>query len=343
MKRAKRTPTLRLLCGLLALVISSSAKLAIGHEPQFDTIVLGAAGGLTEGNLSAYLLAPLGSSAFIALDAGVLLTGLQRANSKGNLSNLVDTSESPLSAEGQMLTQHIKAYLLSHAHLDHLAGLVINSPDDTKKNILALSATIEQLQRHVFNGQVWPNFSDEGVGLLLKKYHYVRVQPGEEVAIEGTAFTVTPFALCHAGVTSTAFLLQTHGAYALYIGDTGPDEAEHCEQLHQLWQAVAPLIRQGALHGMFVEISYPDERDIARLYGHLTPKWLMTELHRLAALVDTQHPTDALKGLTVIVSHIKPTLQRGPDARTQIMQQVHDLNDAGVQFVFPEQGDRIAF
>ena len=68
----------------------------------------------------------------------------------------------------------------------------------------------------------------------------------------------------------------------------------------------------------------------------------MTELHQLAALVDAQQSTDALKGVTVLVSHIKPTLQRSPDARTQIMEQVHELNDAGIRFLFPEQGDRLA-
>src|SRR5258706_4038032 len=200
----KRAMVLRLVCGLLCLVTSWRPQTAAARESQFVTIVLGAAGGLTEGNLSSYLLAPVGSSDFVALDAGALLTGLQRANSKGNLTDIVGTSESPLSVEGQMLTQHLKAYLLSHAHLDHIAGLVINSPDDAKKNILALPSVIEQLQQHIFNGQIWPNFGDEGPGLLLKKYHYVRLQPGEELAIDGTALTVKPFALCHAGVTSTA-------------------------------------------------------------------------------------------------------------------------------------------
>jgi 3',5'-cyclic-nucleotide phosphodiesterase len=298
---------------------------------------------LTEANLSSYLLAPIGSTEFVALDAGTLLTGLQQARSKGNFSDIVVPPESSLSVAGQVLTQHIKAYLISHAHFDHLAGLVLNSPDDTTKSILGLEPTIKQIQEHVFNGQLWPNFTDEGPGIPLKKYHLVRLQPGVEQAIAGTRLSVRAFPLCHAGTPSTAFLLQASSASALYVGDTGPDEAEHCTMLYQVWQAMAPLVQQGRLRGIFIESSYPNGRDVTRLYGHLTPECLLTELHRLAALVNTHQPTDALRGLTVIVSHIKPTLQRAQLERAQIQQQVAALNDLGVRFLFPEQGARVEF
>jgi hypothetical protein len=60
----------------------------MANEPQFVTIALGTAGGLTEANLSSYLLAPAASTEFVALDAGTLLTGLQHANRKGNLADI---------------------------------------------------------------------------------------------------------------------------------------------------------------------------------------------------------------------------------------------------------------
>jgi 3',5'-cyclic-nucleotide phosphodiesterase len=84
----------------------------------------------------------------------------------------------------------------------------------------------------VFNGKIWPNFGDEGPGVPLRTYRYVRLRPGTEAAIDGTSLTVQPFPLCHAGEPSTAFLLRAHDAYALYIGDTGPDEVERCDYLH---------------------------------------------------------------------------------------------------------------
>jgi 3',5'-cyclic-nucleotide phosphodiesterase len=59
--------------------------------------------------------------------------------------------------------------------------------------------------------------------------------------------------------------------------------------------------------------------------------------------VDAQQPTAALRGVTVIVSHIKPSLQHDQLTSEQIRQQVEGLNNLGLQFLFPEQGDRIAF
>ena len=50
---------------------------------------------------------------------------------------------------------------LSHAHLDHISGLILNAPDDSPKPILGLDATIDTLRDHVFNWRVWPNFGNE--------------------------------------------------------------------------------------------------------------------------------------------------------------------------------------
>jgi len=122
--------------GRLAFVAPAPTIMTMATDPQFVTIALGTAGGLTEANLSSYLLAPAGSPEFVALDAGTLLTGLQHAQRKGNLSELVALPDSPLSVEGQTLTRHLKAYLISHAHFDHIAGLVLNSPDDTPKPVV---------------------------------------------------------------------------------------------------------------------------------------------------------------------------------------------------------------
>jgi 3',5'-cyclic-nucleotide phosphodiesterase len=153
-----------LFCGLLWCTTMGLPRTVLASEPQFVTIALGTAGGLTEADLSAYLLAPTGSTAFVALDAGTLMTGLQQAHCKGNLAEIVMPPESSLSVEGQVLTQYIKGYLLSHAHLDHVAGLALNSPDDTNKNILGLASTIDTLRDHLFNGKLWPNFADDLAG-----------------------------------------------------------------------------------------------------------------------------------------------------------------------------------
>ena len=296
-----------------------------------------------EGDLSAYLLAPAGSTDFVALDAGTLLTGLRQARMAGSFYDIALPADSALSLEGHVLRHHIKAYLISHAHLDHLAGLVINSTDDTRKDILALASTIDPIRDNVFNWRIWPNFGDEGPDPHLKKYRFVRLTPGEAYAIEGTLMAVVPFELCHSEMTSTAFLIRSGDSYILYVGDTGSDEVERCDRLKHLWQYVAPLVREGELCGVFLEVSYPDPLDIGQLYGHLTPMWMMKELRRLAVLVDPERPAEALRGMTVVATHIKPALNREVPSRDRIKEQLEALNDLGIHFVFPRQGDRIEF
>ena len=338
-----RYNTLIILCCTVLILFGYAERDSIAKENRFVSIVLGTAGGLTEGNLSSYLLAPSGSTDFIALDAGTLLTGLQKANRKGNLADIDLPANTSLGLETYVLQHHIKAYLISHSHLDHLAGMVINSPDDKPKEILSLSQTIDVIRDHLFNWKVWPNFGNEGNGFHLKKYHYVRLTPGEEHRIKKTSMSVIPFELCHSGVTSTAFFIKSDGYFMLYLGDTGPDEIEKCDRLNRVWQYTAPLVRKGKLSGIFLEISYPDPRNTKQLYGHLTPLWAMKELQRLADMVNPQRPTEALRGLKVVVTHIKPSLDTDMSNRDRIRKQVDERNLLGINFIIPQQGDRIAF
>jgi 3',5'-cyclic-nucleotide phosphodiesterase len=118
-------------CGLVLLVFLVTAVRGDGQvnlpnpdsaSPQFVSIVLGTAGGLYEANLTAYLLAPIGERRFIALDAGTVLSGLQIAIKMGSFADIQVPPASALTLEGWILREHIKAYVLSHAHLDHISG-----------------------------------------------------------------------------------------------------------------------------------------------------------------------------------------------------------------------------
>ena len=255
-------------CGLVLLVLLITAVRGDGHadvpdpgaaSAQFVTIVLGAAGGLQEANLTAYLLVPIGERRFIALDAGTMLSGLQVAMKMGSFADIQVPPASALTLEGWILREHIKAYVLSHAHLDHVSGLILNAPDDSPKPILGLDATLDTLRDHVFNWQVWPNFGNEGREPQLRQYSYQRLQPAQTYAIPGTSMTIQAFPLSHAGTPSTAFLIQAAGFYGLYCGDTGPDAVEHRDNLYALWTVVAPLVHANKLRVIFLEVSYPDE------------------------------------------------------------------------------------
>ena len=305
---------------------------------KFLSIVQGAAGGLSEDNLTSYLLAPVADTRFIALDAGTLLSGIRVAIDRGSFADIHVPPESSMTLAGWILRQHVKAYALSHAHLDHISGLILNSPDDSQKPILGLAATLDTLRDHVFNWQLWPNFGNEGREPQLQKYVYRRLLPAQEYAIPDTSLTIQPFPLSHAGSVSTAFLIQAAGFYVLYCGDTGPDAVEHTDNLHTLWSAIAPLVRSGQLRAIFLEASYTAERPDHLLFGHLTPTWLLRELGHLAQLVQPQQAQEALHGLTVVVTHIKPELTSSPSSQERIAQQLQERNALGARFIIASRG-----
>lgn len=310
-------------------------------EPTFTWIPLGVKGGLDESNLSSHLLAPLGSHQFICLDAGTVLAGLEAANKKGCFSKINMTQDPNWSKEGMILHHHIKAYLITHPYLDHVEGLVVISPNDSPKPIMSLQGTIDDIEKLLFNWRIWPNFANKGTPPLLKQYDYVVMEPGKPTQITETSMTAEAYPLSHGQFTdSTAFLIESDGSFILYMGDTGPDDVEKRSTTLDLWERIAPLIKSQSLHGIFIEASYPDERPDDQLFSHLTPKWLMHAFHQLALLVDEQTPLEALSGLNVIITHIKPDLRADIDIRKKIIDQLHSHNNLGLNLIFAEQGRR---
>jgi cAMP phosphodiesterase len=293
-------------------------------KSSFKVVPLGVKGGLDESNLSAYMLAPVQSTNFVCLDAGTLYAGIEKAISH-HVFNMPATA---------VLRTNIKAYLISHAHLDHVAGLIINSPADTNKNIYGTSFCLNNIQNHYFSWQTWANFGDKGEKPALNKYHLVAINDSAESKITGTELDVKAFTLSHSSpYESTAFLLCNNDVYVLYLGDTGADTIEHSNKLQQLWQAVAPLIQQHQLKGIFIEVSYPNEQPDKQLFGHLTPKLLMQEMEVLASYTGKA----AMKNLPVIITHEKPE----GNNEQRIKQQLKESNSLQLHLIFPQQGAEI--
>ena len=107
--------------GRLAVVSMTSFANA---GPGFDVVTLGARGGIEDGNLSAFMIAPAGDGRAVTCDAGSLVNGLRVADEKGVFDGVAVPADSPFTRVGYVLTEQIKGYLISHAHLDHIAGLV---------------------------------------------------------------------------------------------------------------------------------------------------------------------------------------------------------------------------
>lgn len=293
------------------------------QKKVFDVVPLGVKGGVDETNLSAYLVGQKNTNTFVCLDAGTINAGIEKA-----IANTVFTV-----SVDEVLRKYIKGYLISHAHLDHVSGLIINSPADSSKTVYAGKTCMEMMKEHYFNGETWANFGDSGVGFQIKKYHFETLPQEEEIPLTNTAMTVKMFPLSHGNpYESSAFLIKNEDNYILYLGDTGPDEIEKSNDLRILWQAIAPLIKEKQLKGIFIEVSFPNEQPDNALYGHLTPIHLMKELSKLEEFAGK----GSLQDLKIIITHRKP-----PTKNIQkIKEQLKKENALGVDLIFPEQGRR---
>jgi 3',5'-cyclic-nucleotide phosphodiesterase len=304
----------------------------------FNVVALGTLGGIQDGNLSAWLIHPGDDDRAVTCDVGTLVNGLRVADDKGAFADVKLPADSPASRIGYVLANKVKGYLVSHAHLDHVGGLIIASPDDSKKPIYALPSVNGALVETYFNWQAWPNFTDRGKAPQLKKYALQDLKPGVAMPLTDTKMTVTAFPLSHGGVESTAFLLESDGDALLCFGDTGPDAVEKTTKMHDVWAAVADKAKQRKLKAILIESSYTSDRPDNLLFGHLTPKWVAQSLRELDQLAGGK----AIKDLPVIVTHIKYSLTK-EQPQTKMYEELQRENDMGVRFILPDQGKRWQF
>ena len=310
---------------LFSFILSLCFASAIGQSKQgFKVIPLGVKGGLDESNLSAYLVAANGSDQFICLDAGTIYKGLELAAKK----HLFKEANPSIIQQNQ-----IHSYFISHAHLDHTAGLIMNSPNDKPKNLYGLPSVLEVFKKNYFTWSAWANFGSEGEAPILKKYTYKSLVAGEELTIDGTGLNIKPFILSHVKpYESTAFLVRNQESYLLYLGDTGADSIEQSTQLFKLWQAIAPLIIKGQLKGIFIEVSFDNTVPSKSLFGHLTPALFMEEMKKL-----NQEAQGSLIKTPIFITHLKPCAT----CETTIQQQIHAANQLGLKIEFTSQANPI--
>ena len=332
-----RVLALLLIAWLACLPVRAHAAMSATHAATargFELVALGVEGGLDQDDLSAYLLRAPGDTRYLALDAGTLVPGIRRALARG--ARFATPPGVPAPDVATVLRQRIAAYFISHAHLDHVGGLLIAAPEDAgSKPVYGLASTLDALARDDFNNVTWPNFSDRGQA-AIGRYRLIDETPGAAFPIAGTTLTGTLLPLWHDRVVSSMLLARAGAQAFAYFGDTGPDALASGHDLADAWRLLAPLVARHRLAGLLIEVSYPDGTPDTRLYGHLTPTWLLRELRVLER--DAGGP-GALRGLNVIVGHIKPSLARGVDPRATIAAQLAAGNTLGVHFLFPRQGD----
>ncbi|KAL2123429.1 hypothetical protein VTJ04DRAFT_3884 [Mycothermus thermophilus] len=184
---------------------ASARKLAL------HVIVLGSGGGPLENNVTAFLVrsasAGWSNGSVVAVDAGVHLGAIKTILEKTQPANLGQNGGPALphtlstgpfagleipyaTADANTAYIHknlIDTYLITHPHLDHLAGFVINTAalgGDRPKKLAGLPSTIAAIKTHIFNNIIWPNLSDENNGAGLVTYQRL-VDGGSPLLGEG--------------------------------------------------------------------------------------------------------------------------------------------------------------
>lgn len=169
--------------------------------------------------------------------------------------------------------QSIRHVFLTHAHLDHIAGLpmladcVFDENFDEPLCVYARSETLDAIRTHLFNDVIWPDFTRlpaEGNPML----RYVRTNPGDTVSIRHRNFRAID--VLHS-VPSLGYTVQNSGGVFAVSGDTKTNET--------LW----PVLNACKdLKVLVIEVSFPDEQEkLATMAGHYCPSTMSRDLARL--------------------------------------------------------------
>lgn len=165
--------------------------------------------------------------------------------------------------------KQIRDIVLTHAHLDHIAGLPLFIDDlfavlDEPIRIHATAEVVDVLERHIFNWSVYPKFSElsnkNGCVMEYRKFR-------QGVEFEVKHLSVKAFDVNHK-VPSTGFIVSDGDSTFLLTGDTA--------ELDGFWETANSI---DDLSAIFVECAFPDELEgLANISHHLTPKRVAAEL-----------------------------------------------------------------
>ncbi|HSE92930.1 MAG TPA: 3',5'-cyclic-nucleotide phosphodiesterase [Methylomirabilota bacterium] len=188
-----------------------------------------------------------------------------------------------LTVPEQLEIEHV---LVSHSHLDHIAGLAFLTETLACCNarrpltITSIEPVVDALRNAVFNNVVWPDFAQiPSAHEPIIRYRKLVAEAEQRVG----DLWVTPVPVSHT-VPAAGFIVHDGTRGFVYSGDTGPTDA--------LWKAMRGLT---GVRAVILECAFPNRlRGLADAARHLTPELIERELDKLPADVP------------VWVFHIKP-------------------------------------
>lgn len=184
---------------------------------------------------------------------------------------------------------HVNKIFFSHSHLDHIvdsAFLIDNSFANRIEPLClyGLPETIQALKKHIFNHEIWPDFSE--IHLIHSKTPaiiYKEIEFFKRYEVEDGMF-LTPIPANHS-VACCGYLIEDAAGGVLFSGDNYINET--------LWNL---LNTNATIKALIIDVSFPN-RFVKLAYEskHLTPQLLLQEMQQL-------HRTD----LHIYVNHLKP-------------------------------------
>ena len=162
--------------------------------------------------------------------------------------------------------RQLKHLFITHSHMDHVLGIplltdtlfshLINQP----LMVHARAETIKALKDHMFNWQLWPDFTElpKPETPVLK---FVEMKPGEDVVIDGRRIEMVDV---NHTVPACAYIVESGQSCFVYSGDTTTNDG--------LWQRLNQLPR---LDFMIIETAFSNaEIELAQLAKHYCPSLL---------------------------------------------------------------------
>jgi len=203
--------------------------------------------------------------------------------------------------------KQIRDIVLTHAHLDHIAGLPLFIDDlfaalDVPVCVHALPEVIATLERDIFNWEIYPRFSElKNQNGAVMKYEPFAV--GDEFAVRH--LRLKSIAVNHK-VSTVGFVVSDGQTKFALSGDTA--------EISEFWQV---LNAEENLSALLVECAFPNElEELAHVSHHLTPKILKKELEKFNR-----------KECSIYVVNIKPMY------RDEVVRQIGELAIENLQIL----------
>ena len=167
--------------------------------------------------------------------------------------------------------RQVRDIILTHAHLDHIAGLPMFIDDlfatlTEPIRIHAIREVVEILERDIFNWSVYPRFSE-----LSNKngpvVEYRKFQQGSQISARHLTIKSVPV---NHKVCANGYIVSDGKTAVGITGDTG-----ECDEI---WSA---FNTETNLNAVLVECAFPNEMsELATVSDHLTPQKLALELEK---------------------------------------------------------------